>query len=44
MAVAIVGASNNREKYANKAVRAHMERGFTVYPVHPSETQVEGLT
>ena len=41
--VAIVGASNDRAKYANKAVRAHQARGFVVYPVHPRETEVEGL-
>jgi len=42
--VAIVGASNDRAKYGNKAVRAHQAHGIVVYPVHPRETQVEGLT
>jgi predicted CoA-binding protein len=41
--VAIIGASNNRAKYGNKAVRAFQKQGYTVYPVNPSETQVEGL-
>ncbi|NLC59595.1 MAG: CoA-binding protein [Armatimonadetes bacterium] len=41
--VAIVGASSNRAKYANRAVRAYLARGFTVHPVHPRETEVEGL-
>lgn len=42
-AVAIVGASNDRSKFGNKSVRAHLRAGYTVYPVHPTETQVEGL-
>ncbi len=42
--VAIVGASANRDKFGNKAVRAYVARGFKVYPVHPRETEIEGLT
>jgi len=41
--VAVVGASNNRSKYGNKAVRAYKQQGFTVYPVHPRESEIEGL-
>ena len=41
--VAIIGASNDRNKYGNKAVRAFAKQGFKVYPVNPNETQVEGL-
>jgi len=41
--IAIVGASANRAKFGNKAVRAYVSRGFTVYPVNPHETSVEGL-
>jgi uncharacterized protein len=41
--VAIIGASNNRAKFGNKAVRAFLRRGFTVLPVNPHETAVEGL-
>lgn len=41
--IAIVGASSNRRKYGNRAVRAYLQQGFTVYPVHPSETEIEGL-
>jgi predicted CoA-binding protein len=41
--VAIIGASNNRTKFGNKAVRAFMQQGFTVYPVNPNEPQIEGL-
>ena len=41
--VAIIGASNNRTKYGNKAVRAYLQQGYTVYPVNLSESKVEGL-
>ncbi len=41
--VAIIGASNDRAKFGNKAVRAHVQQGYTVFPVNPKETQVEGL-
>ncbi len=42
--VAIIGASADRSKFGNKAVRAYAARGDTVYPVHPRETAIEGLT
>ncbi len=41
--VAIVGASNDRSKYGNKAVRAHVEQGYQVYPVNPKGGEIEGL-
>ncbi len=41
--VAVIGASNDRNKYGNKAVRAYVQQGYTVYPVNPKETEVEGL-
>ncbi len=41
--VAIIGASNDRRKYGNKAVRAYQKQGYTVYPVNPNESEVEGL-
>ena len=33
--VAVLGASTNRSKYSNKAVRAYADKGWTVYPVNP---------
>ena len=41
--VAVIGASNARHKYGNRAVRAYLRQGWTVYPVNPNETVVEGL-
>jgi predicted CoA-binding protein len=42
-AIIIVGASNDRSKFANRAVRAYRDLGWTVYPVHPREKEVEGI-
>jgi len=41
--VAIIGASNNRTKFGNKAMRAFLRQGYTVFPVNPKETKIEGL-
>ena len=41
--VAVVGASTNRRKYGNRALRAFVQRGYRVIPVNPHETVVEGL-
>jgi predicted CoA-binding protein len=41
--VAVLGASNDRNKYGNKAVRAYLQQGYEVYPVNPNETVIEGL-
>ena len=41
--VAIIGASSNRNKFGNKAVRAFVRQSYTVYPVNPNEPEVEGL-
>jgi len=41
--VAVIGASNHRNKYDNKAVRAYLHQRWTVYPVNPTETVIEGL-
>jgi hypothetical protein len=39
--VAVIGASSDRTKYGNKAVRAYLKHGWTVYPVHPKEKSVD---
>ena len=40
--VAVVGASSNRDKFGNKALRAFEKRGYRVIPVNPNEPEVEG--
>jgi predicted CoA-binding protein len=42
--VAVIGASADRRKFGNKAVRAFHAHGETVFPVNPHESVVEGLT
>lgn len=40
--VAVIGASSNRGKFGNKALRAFENQGYTVYPINPNEAEVEG--
>jgi predicted CoA-binding protein len=40
--IAIVGASNDRRKFGNKALRAFRRQGYTVVPVNPHEATIEG--
>lgn len=41
--VAVIGASTDRGKFGNKAVRAYQQAGWQVYPVNPAGGEVEGL-
>ncbi len=41
--VAVIGASSNRQKFGNRAVRAFLRQGYTVIPINPNESDVEGL-
>lgn len=41
--MAVVGASADRRKYGNAAVRAFASAGDTVVPINPHEAIVEGL-
>lgn len=41
--VAVVGASTDRSKFGNKAVRAYLKQGWRVYPVSPKADKIEGL-
>jgi len=41
--VVILGASDREDRYSNKAQKLLMERGYSVIPVHPSLSTVEGV-
>src|SRR5258708_930662 len=40
--VAILGASTDRRKFGNKAVRAHLQQGYDVYPINLTAPEIEG--
>jgi len=42
-AFAVIGASNNRDKFGNKVLRCYITNQKTVYPIHPIEKEVEQL-
>ena len=41
--VAIIGASSDPRKFGHRAVRAFRRQGYTVIPVNPNETVVDGV-
>jgi uncharacterized protein len=41
--VAVIGASSNRSKFGNKALRAFQAEGHRVVPINPNEREVEGI-
>ncbi len=41
--VAVIGASRDRTKFGNRAVRGFLRQGYTVVPVNPHEETIEGL-
>ena len=44
MNVAVLGASQNPERYSYKAIAMLSEHGHTPYPVHPALKGIQGLT
>jgi predicted CoA-binding protein len=42
--VAVLGASADRSKFSNKAVRAYLKQGWDVFPINPKGGEIEGLT
>jgi hypothetical protein len=40
--IAVLGASANRAKFGNKAVRAYAQAGYHVYPINPNDSTIEG--
>ena len=41
--IAVVGASSDRRKFGNKALRAFKAVGYRVIPINPNEREVEGM-
>ena len=41
--VAVVGASGDRRKFGNKALRAFKAEGHRVIPINPNAREVEGI-
>ena len=41
--MAIIGASRDRRKFGNKAVRAFLQQGYEVFPVNPNAETIEGV-
>ena len=41
---AVVGVSQDRNKYGNKVLRAYLQRQRAVHPINPSAAVVEGLS
>ena len=41
--VAVIGASSNRSKFGNRAVRAFVQQGYAVVPINPHAAEIEGL-
>lgn len=41
--VAILGASDNPDRYSNKALKLLLEKGYNVFPVHPVLSSIEGI-
>ena len=41
--VAVVGASSDRRKFGNKALRAFGAEGYRVIPINPHEHEIEGM-
>ena len=40
--VAVIGASKDRNKFGNKALRAFERQGYDVLAINPNEAEVEG--
>ena len=41
--IAILGASPNKEKFSNKAIRAYITKGYNVIPINPKYEEIEGI-
>jgi len=43
MKIAIIGASKDRHKFSNAAVRAYKNKDHVVFPINPNYSEIEGL-
>ena len=43
MKVAILGASDKPDRYSNMALKMLVEKGHTVFPVHPRLKEIDGI-
>lgn len=41
--IAVLGASNDRQKFGNKCVRAYRAAGYQVFPINLHADEIEGL-
>ncbi|HWI60912.1 MAG TPA: CoA-binding protein [Symbiobacteriaceae bacterium] len=41
--IAVVGVSRKTQEYTNGVYRLFKEKGYTLYPVNPNATEVEGV-
>ena len=41
--IALIGVSATKQKFGNALLHELMKKGYTVFPVHPSLTEVEGI-
>src|SRR5262245_3246389 len=41
--VAVIGASTDRSKFGNKALRAYRQAGYHVLAINPAHAEVEGV-
>jgi predicted CoA-binding protein len=41
--IVVLGASQNPERYSNKAIKSLIEHGYQVIPVNPSGVEIHGL-
>ncbi len=40
---AVIGASNNPEKYGYKVLKSMKESGYTLIPINPKEENIQGI-
>jgi predicted CoA-binding protein len=41
--VIVLGASDNPERYSNKAIKMLTEKGHKVFPIHPKLKEINGI-